>query len=120
MTSIAFAQDDWYHDREARYQGDQWRGQVFAQVRSDLDHIWSAQGASEKENARLEKTMKELTKMQADLDQGRFDNGLLSDVIDSIKKSSDDQRLAPRDRAVLSDDLTRLHDYQVNHNHWNH
>ena len=48
MTSIAFAQDDWYHDREARYQGDQWRGQVFAQVRSDLDHIWSAQGASER------------------------------------------------------------------------
>ena len=38
VTSIAFAQD-WYHDREARYQGDQWRGQVFAQVRSDLDHI---------------------------------------------------------------------------------
>jgi len=26
VTSIAFAQDDWYHDREARYQGDQWRG----------------------------------------------------------------------------------------------
>jgi hypothetical protein len=68
----------------------------------------------------LDKTKEELTKMQADLDQGRFDNGLLNDVIDSIKKSSDDQRLAPRDRAVLSDDLNRLHDYQVNHNHWNH
>jgi hypothetical protein len=102
MTTMAFAQDDWYHDRDARYQGDQWRGQVFAQVRSDLDHIWSAQGASEKENTRLEKTKQELTKMQADLDQGRFDNGLLNDVIDSIKKSSDDQRLSPRDRAVLS------------------
>src|ERR1700679_3985620 len=113
MTSIAFAQDDWYHDREARYQGDQWRGQVFTQGRSDLDHIWSAQGASEKENTRLDKTKEELTKMQTDLDQGRFDNGLLNDVIDSIKKSSNDQRLAPRDRAVLSDDLTRLHDYQV-------
>ena len=118
LTTIAFAQDDWYHDREGRYQGDQWRGQVFAQVRSDLDHIWSAQNASEKENTRLERTKEELTKMQADLDQGRFDNGLLNDVIDSIKKSSDDQRLSPRDRAVLSDDLTRLHDYQVNHNHW--
>ena len=91
---------------------------MFAQVRSDLDHIWSAQNASEKENTRLERTKEELTKMQADLDQGRFDNGLLNDVIDSIKKSSDDQRLSPRDRAVLSDDLTRLHDYQVNHNHW--
>ena len=121
---VAFAMSasaqDWYHDRDARYHGDQWRPQVFAQVRSDLDHIWSARGASEKENQRLERTKEELTKMQADLDQGRFDNGLLNDTIDSIKKSADDQRLAPRDRAVLSDDLNRLHDYQVNHNHWTH
>jgi len=57
--------------------------------------------------------------MQADLDQGRFDNGLLNDVIDSIKKSSDDQRLSPRDRDVLNDDLNRLHDYQLNHKNWN-
>jgi uncharacterized coiled-coil DUF342 family protein len=119
ITSIALAQD-WYHDREARYQGDQWRPQVFTQVRTDLDHIWSARGASEKENARLDRTKEELTKMQADLDQGRFDNGLLNDVIDSLKKSSNDQRLSPRDRTVLSDDLSRLHDYQLNHNHWNH
>ena len=117
VTSIAYSQD-WYHDREARYQGDQWRGQIFSEVRSDLDHIWSARGASEKENARLDKTKEELSKMQADLDQGRFDNGLLNDVIDSIKKSADDQRLSPRDRDVLSDDLNRLHDYQLHHNHW--
>ena len=117
-TSIAFAQD-WYHDRESRYHGDQWRPHVFSHVKQDLDHIWSARNASEKENARLDKTKEELTKMQADLDQGRFDNGLLNDVIDSLKKSSNDDRLSPRDRAVLSDDLARLHDYQVNHNHWN-
>jgi hypothetical protein len=121
---VAFAMSasaqDWYHDRDARYHGDQWRPQVFAQVRSDLDHIWSARGASEKENERLDRTKQELTKMQADLDQGRFDNGLLNDVIDSLKKSANDQRLAPRDRAVLEDDLNRLHDYQQNHNHWTH
>ena len=115
MTAIASAQD-WYHDREARYQGEQ----VFSQVRTDLDHVWSARGASEKENARLDRTKEELTKMQGDLDQGRFDNGILNDVIDSIRKSANDERLAPRDRAVLSDDLARLHDYQVNHNHWGH
>src|SRR5271163_1062448 len=119
VTSIASAQD-WYHDRDARYQGEQWRPQVFAQVRTDLDHIWSARGASEKENQRLDKTKEELTKMQGDLDQGRFDNGLLNDVIDSIRKSANDQRLSPRDRDVLNDDLARLHDYQVNHNHWTH
>src|SRR5277367_6653158 len=118
ITLMASAQD-WYHDRDARYQGDQWRGQIFSDVSSDLDHIWSARNASDKENARLDKTKEELGKMQADLEQGRFDNGILNDVIDSIKKSSNDERLSPRDRDVLNDDLARLHDYQVNHNHWN-
>jgi hypothetical protein len=117
MTSIAFAQD-WYHDRDERFRGEQWRPQVFSNVRQDLEHIWSARNASEKENARLEKTKQELTKMQADLDQGRFDNGLLNDVIDSLNKSANDERLSPRDREILSDDVNRLHDYQRNHNHW--
>ena len=116
MTLSAAAQD-WYHDREARYQGEQWRPQLFTQVRGDLDHVWSGR-ASGKEDARLQRTKEELSKMQGDLDQGRFDNGILNDVIDSITKSSNDQRLAPRDRAVLADDVARLKDYQVNHNHW--
>jgi hypothetical protein len=118
VTTIAFAQD-WYHDRDERYHGDQWRPHVFSYVRQDIDHIWSAQNASEKENARLNRTKEELTKMQADLDQGRFDNGLLNDVIDSLRKSADDQRLSPRDREVLNDDVNRLHDYQLHHNSWN-
>jgi hypothetical protein len=119
VTSIASAQEqDWYHDRDARYQGEHWRGQIFSDVSSDLDHIWSARNASEKENVRLDKTKEELSKMQVDLNEGRFDNGLLNDVIDSLKKSANDDRLSPRDRAVLSDDLARLHDYQANHNHW--
>jgi hypothetical protein len=118
FATLGASAQDWYHDREARYQGDQWRPQVFTQVRSDLEHIWSARGASEKENARLDRTKEELTKMQNDLDQGRYDNGILNDVIDSLKKSADDERLAPRDRAVLSDDLVRLHDYQLNHSQW--
>jgi hypothetical protein len=119
LTGSVFAQD-WYHDRDSRYQGDNWRPQVFLQVRSDLDHIGFPPSASEKEDNRLSRTKEELTKMQADLDQGRFDNGILNDVIDSIKKSANDDRLPPRDRAVLNDDLMRLHDYQVNHNHWKH
>lgn len=117
VTSMAFAQD-WYHDRDERYRGDQWRSHVFSHIRQDLDHIWSARNASEKENARLDRTKEELGKMQADLDQGRFDNGLLNDVIDSLRKSANDQRLSPRDRDVLNDDVNRLHDYQRNHNHW--
>jgi hypothetical protein len=118
VTLSAVAQD-WYANRDARYQGEQWRSQLFTQVRSDLDHVWS-RGASEKENTRLDKTKEELTELQAKLDRGQFDNGTLNDVIDSIRKSSDDQRLAPRDRAVLSDDVARLKDYQDNYKHWKH
>lgn len=114
------AAQDWYHDRENRYRGDQWRSQLFLEVRTDLDHVWSVRRASDKERTRLEKTKEELTKLQADLDHGRWDNGILNDVIDSIQKSANDDRLAPRDRDVLADDLIRLKDYQKNHNHWLH
>jgi hypothetical protein len=115
----AFGQD-WYREREERFRGEEWKRQVFVHVRTDLDHIWSAVRASDKERERLEKTKEELTKMQADLNQGRWDNGILNDVIDSIRKSSNDERLAPRDREVLADDLVRLKDYQDHHNHWPH
>ncbi len=115
--SSAVAQD-WYHDRDSRFQGDRWRAQVFLQVRTDLDHVFSARRASDKERTRLERTKEELTKLQADLDQGRFDNGILNDVIDSLAKSANDDRLAPRDRSILNDDRDRLKDYQNNHNNW--
>lgn len=119
FVALSAAAQDWYHDRDERYQGGQWRSQVFTQVRVDLEHIWSAERASEKENDRLDRTKQELAELQEKLDRGHFDNGTLNDVIDSIRKSANDNRLAPRDRAVLSDDLDRLKDYQNNHNHWN-
>ena len=118
IAALAFtaAAQDWYHDRDERYRGEEWRPRVFLHVRTDLEHVWSAVRASEKERARLERTKEELTKMQADLDQGRWDNGILNDVIDSIRKSSNDDRLAPRDRAVLADDVVRLKEFQDQHN----
>jgi hypothetical protein len=115
--ALSAAAQDWYQQREERFRGDQWRPHIFTHVRTDLEHVWSGR-AADKERQRLEKTKEELTKMQADLDQGRFDNGILNDVIDSIRKSSNDERLAQRDRAVLADDLIHLKDYQDHHNHW--
>lgn len=118
--ALSASAQDWYHDRDNRYHDDSWRAQVFLQVRSDLEHIWSAGHASDKERARLDRTKRELTDLQANLDRGHFDNGHLNDVIDSLRKSSNDERLAPRDREVLADDVNRLHDYQINHEHWKH
>jgi hypothetical protein len=115
MAFSAFAQD-WYHEREERFRGEEWRAHVFMHVRTDLDHIWSADRAADRERVRLDKTKEELSKMQADFDQGRWDNGILNDVIDSIRKSSNDDRLSERDRNVLADDVSRLKEFQDQHN----
>jgi hypothetical protein len=114
--ALSAVAQDWYHDREARFHGEEWRPHIFMHVRTDLEHTWSVARASDKERVRLEKTKEELTKMQADLDHGRWDNGILNDVIDSIRKSSTDDRLAERDRAVLADDVVRLKEFQDRHN----
>ena len=55
---ISNAIQDWYHQREARFTGNQWRPQLFMHVRTDLEHITSARGASEKENNRLSGSMR--------------------------------------------------------------
>ncbi|HVZ18482.1 MAG TPA: hypothetical protein VG897_15285 [Terriglobales bacterium] len=106
---------DWYHERDARFRGEGWRTHVFSEVRSDLEHVWSGH-AADRERTRLQKTEEELSKMQADLDHGRWDNGILNDVIDSIDKSANDDRLARRDRDVLADDVRRLKEFQDQHN----
>jgi hypothetical protein len=114
--AVSAAAQDWYREREERYRGEEWRPHIFMHVRNDLEHVWSGH-AADRERRRLERTKEELTQMQADLDQGRWDNGILNDVIDSIRKSSNDDRLPPRDRDVLADDVNRLKEFQDRHNH---
>ena len=58
---------------------------MFLEIRSDLDHIWSANQAADKERKRLERTKQELADLQAKLDHGEWDNGHVNDVIDSLR-----------------------------------
>jgi uncharacterized membrane protein len=87
-------------------------------VRNDVDHIYSAGAAADKERRRLDRTKEELTGLQSKLDQGVWDDGTVNDVIDSLRKSADDQRLAPQDRQILADDAARIHDYQAHRKEW--
>jgi DNA primase catalytic subunit len=111
---------DWYHDRDARFHGEEWRGRIFEHVRVDLDHIGSAVWAAGRERRRLERTKQELAELQDKLVHGRYDEHELDDVIDSLKKSANDDRLSSRDRDVLNDDMNRLRDYREHHEHWGH
>jgi hypothetical protein len=118
--ALAAIAQDWHQERKERFQGEEWRPHIFDYVRTDLEHVWSAYQAKDRERVRLDKTKEELYKMQVDLEQGRFDNGLLNDVIDSLRKSSNDDLLARADKEILADDLVRLKDFQNNHDHWPH
>ena len=118
FVGLGFAGQDWHHDRDTFFRGEGWHAHVFARVGEDLNHIYTAGAASEKEQNRLARTKEELSALQAKLDQGVFDNGTTNDVIDSLRKSSNDNRLGPQDREVLADDAARIHDYQRNHNNW--
>ena len=115
LISLSAAAQDWYRDRLNRFRGEEWRRHLFLHVRTDLEHVWAGR-AADRERDRLARTEQELTTMQADLDQGRWDNGLLNDVIDSVRKSANDDRLAARDRDVLADDVRRLKEFQDQHN----
>ena len=107
LAGAGFAAQDWYHDRDAFYRNEGWHAHVFSRVREDLDHIYTAGAASEKEQRRLERTKDELAALQAKLEQGRFDNGTVNDVIDSLRKSAHDDRLGPQDRQVLGEDAEK-------------
>jgi hypothetical protein len=118
--AVTAGAQDWYHDRDARFRGEAWRGRIFEHVRVDLEHVGSAIWASGKERRRLERTKEELYDLQAKLAHGQYDEHELDDVIDSMKKSANDDRLASRDRDVIFDDMNRLRDYREHHEHWGH
>jgi hypothetical protein len=114
------AAQDWYHDREMRFHGEEWRGHIFEHVRTDMDHIGSAVFASPKEQNRLQRTKFQLGELQDKLNHGIFDDRELQAVINQVGTASGDQRLSPRDRDILHDDLNKLRDYRAHHDHWMH
>lgn len=44
--------------------------------------------------------------------------GRVYDVIDALSRVVRDNRLPPRDRDVLSDDLNRMREFRTRQNHW--
>jgi hypothetical protein len=40
---------NWYQERVERFHGQEWRPHIFDYVRTDLEHIWSARGAADRD-----------------------------------------------------------------------
>jgi len=109
---------DWYHERDGRFQNEEWRGHVFSQVRADLDHVQSVTWPGGHDRYRLDKTKQKLDELQAKLESHRYDKNELDAVIGDLHKVVADNHMAPRDRDVLNDDLMRLREYREHHDHW--
>jgi hypothetical protein len=110
-------QDSWHHDRDSYYRGQEWRMQLFNRVREDLNHV-QATAFTGGDMERINRTKEELGDLQGKLASNRYDQPELDRVISSLTRIVADNRLAPRDREMLTDDLNRVREYREHHSDW--
>jgi hypothetical protein len=111
--------DDSYHtDRDARFHDEHWRGRLFDDVRQDVQHVEAVTWPGGGDQYRLNKTVDELNQLQGKLASHVYDERDLNDVIGVLSRVVTDNRMAPRDREILTDDLSRLRDYRDHHADW--
>jgi hypothetical protein len=104
--------DGFYHDRAAAFRSDVWRTRIFARIRKDLDHVQRVTFPFGSDQHRIVRAQQQLDQLQNLLARGRYDRRELDDVVRALNNVVNDNRLAPRDREVLNDDLGRLQDFR--------
>jgi hypothetical protein len=91
------------YDRDDRYRAD-----LFERVRADLDRAASYAYWNEGDRHRIGKVREELGEFQRSGSRHE-----LNDAIGALQKVVNDNRISPRDRDVLADDLYRMRDYRA-------
>jgi hypothetical protein len=102
-------------DRDRFFQGEGWRRNLFQRVREDVEHLERSTIPFTGDRARLARTVGELNELQGKLSQGRYDERQLGDVMNALRAVVDENRMSPRDRDILSDDLNRLRAFREHH-----
>ena len=110
--------DAYHSDRDARFHGDHWRGQLFDRVRDDVEHVRSVTWPDGGDNYRLDRTVQELNELQGKLANRVYDERELDEVIGALGRVASYNRMSPRDRDVLNDDIARLREYREHHADW--
>ncbi len=107
--------DRYYRDRDAFFQGNDVRAMFFQRIRQDLDHATSGAFPFTGDRARLDRTRMELDELQQKLARGFYDERQLDETMAAMQAVVDGNRLAPPDRAMLTDDLNRMRDFRTRH-----
>jgi len=107
--------DAYYRDRDTFFRGNSARSMFFQRVREDLDHATSGAFPFTGDRARLERTQMELDELQQKLGRGFYDERELDETTAALQSVVEGNRLSPRDRAMLTDDLSRMRDFRARH-----
>jgi hypothetical protein len=110
--------DAYYGDRDAFFRGNNGRTMLFERIRQDLDHATSGAFPFTGDRARLERTQMELNELQQKLARGFYDERELDETTAAMQAVVEGNRLAPRDRAMLTDDLNRMRDFRARHDEY--
>jgi len=107
--------DGYYRDRDTFFRGNNGRAMLFQRVREDLEHATSGAFPFTGDRARLDRTRRELDELQQKLARGFYDERQLDETTAALQAVVEGNRLAPRDRAILTDDLDRMRDFRARH-----
>ena len=107
----AFAQ---YGSDRGRYERGGYQREPLDRVRADLDRaardLYYLSGG---EMRRFNKVREEIAEFQQKWERGRYDRHEMDEVIGSLQRVVDRNRLEPRDRDLLLNDLSRLRDLRA-------
>lgn len=110
--------DSYYSQRDTFYHEQQWRMHVFQRVKDDVEHVRATTWPDGRDEYRLNRTVDQLSQLQEDLGNRVYDERDLDDVIGVLSRVVDDNHMRPRDRDMLTDDLSRLRDFREHHADW--
>jgi len=110
--------DTYHRARDNSFRGNGGRAMFFQRIREDLDHATTGAFPFTGDRARLDRTQRELDELQGKLARGYYDERSLDQVIAFLQAVVQGNRLAPRDRDMLTDDLNRMRDFRVRHDQY--
>jgi hypothetical protein len=110
--------DSYYQQRDSYFHDQNWRARLFERVRDDVDRVQASTFPVSKDEFRLVRTKQELNELQDKMAAGRYDGHEVDDVIGTLQRVVDSNKLSPRDRDMLADDLGRIRQYRDHHDEW--
>jgi uncharacterized protein YfkK (UPF0435 family) len=111
-------EDAYHRDRDDAFRGNDWRQYFFQRIREDVEHVRSVTFPFSGDQYRLARVVQQLDELQGKLAARRYDQRELDDVIDAMQRVVRDNRLSPRDRDALTDDLSRMREFRSRRGQW--